>query len=440
LAQDLQQAAEAEGGGPEAPSLLSRQTARLAPAWMDRNLWLLWWARLAMSAARAVAGVVTSLYLADLGLSSLELAGVFMAIALSSAVLSTATGLMSDRVGKKPFLIAFPLIAAGAALVFATTTNIAALVLAASAGSFGRGGGAGAGAVGPYQPAESAMATASVAPRWRNAAFGRLAFASGLGALGGGLLASLARATHGRAHAALSAYRPAFLAAALASVLAGLLAVFIQEKRSLIPKGASRRPSWPTRSWPLLLRLWVTNTINGAAVGMFGPFVSYWFYRRFGVGPGEIGQLFAVVNLVTLPSVLSAAGLARRYGLIRALVVIRLVQAVLLIPMVLAGQFLAAGAIFAIRMMIQRVGMPLRQSYVLGMAHPEERASVAALSNVPSQLAMGASPLLTGWLFSISLAIPFEIAGGLQALSAVAYWLFFRTSAPEEEREAPGRD
>ncbi|MCK4176643.1 MFS transporter [Aciditerrimonas ferrireducens] len=421
----------------------------LWPPWMDRNLRLVWSARLVMSVGRALAGVVTALYLADRGLSAVGIALVFMVVALASALLSSLSGLLSDRVGRKPFLVVFPLLTAAAGLVFALARPLALLVVFAALGSFGRGAGAGAGAVGPYQAVESALATESVRAGRRNDVFGRLAFASSLGALAGGLLADLAHRHHGALGAVIAAYRPAFLAVAACSALAGLLALWIREPARTtggddvpVPRGKERRGGmrWPARSVPLLVRLWATNTVNGVAVGMFGPFVSYWFALRYHVGPGEIGALFAVVNLATLPTTLEAAGLARRFGIIRAMTALRLAQAVLLVPMVLSPSFLLAGAIYLVRMAAQRAALPLRQSYVLAMAHPEERASVAALSNLPSQLAMGVSPLASGYLLEeVSLSLPFELAGLLQALNAGLYWLFFRHAAPEEERARSAR-
>jgi MFS family permease len=415
---------------------------------MDRNLRLVWSARLTMSIGRALAGVVTALYLADRGLSAVGIALVFMVVSLASALLSSLSGLLSDRVGRKPFLVVFPLLTAAAGMVFALAHPLWLLVVFAALGSFGRGAGAGAGAVGPYQAVESALATESVRPGRRNDVFGRLAFASSLGALAGGLLADLAHRHHGTLVAVIAAYRPAFLAVAACSALAGLLALGIREparagEGDAAGSGEHRRRGgmrWPARSVPLLVRLWATNTVNGVAVGMFGPFVSYWFAVRYHVGPGEIGLLFAVVNLATLPTTLKAAGLARRFGIIRAMTALRLARAALLVPMVLSPSFVLAGAIYLVGMAAQRAALPLRQSYVLAMAHPEERASVAALSNLPSQLAMGASPLASGYLLEeVSLSLPFELAGLLQAVNAGLYWLFFRHAAPEEERARSAR-
>ena len=182
------------------------------------------------------------------------------------------------------------------------------------------------------------------------------------------------------------------------------------------------------------MRLWATNTVNGLAVGMFGPFITYWFFVRFGVSAGQIGLLYAVINAVSMVSTLGAAPLAARWGLVRTVTLVRVTQALLLVPLVLAPTFLLAGAVYLGRMMVARVGMPLRQSYVLAMADPRERAAVGALSNVPSQAAMSVAPLAAGYLFDeVSLSLPFILGGGLQLASALMYWGLFHTLAPEEE-------
>ncbi len=408
-------------------------------------------ARISMSVGRALAGVVTPIYLALRGFSAFELSEYVLVVALCAAGLSASVGLWSDQVGRRPFLVGMPMLTALAGVIFAFTGSVPLLFVFGALGSFGRGAGAGAGAVGPYQPAESAFVTDQVDPRFRNAAFGRLASASAAGSVVGGLLALLVSSAHLHGAAATAAFRPAFIAVAVVSAIAGLCALWLVEpSRSGSPgprsgQAGSRRASgerrWrlPQKSRWLLYRLWATNTVNGMAVGMFGPFVTYWFYRRYGASAAEVGVLFAVINVVSMFSTLSAAGLARRWGLVRTTSVIRSAQALLLVPMVLSPSFAIAGAVYLVRMVVQRIGMPLRQSYAIGLADPAERASVAALSNLPSQLAMAGSPLLTGYLFEeVSLSLPFVIAAGLQFLNAASFWLLFRRHPPEEERSADG--
>ncbi len=412
----------------------SRLAHRVRPHWSNRDVEIVIVARAFMSVGRALAGIVTPIYLALVGFGPVELSAYILVVAGTSALLSTGIGTFSDRVGRRTFLVVVPLFTGAAGVVFATTGSHPLLFIAGALGSFGRGAGAGAGTIGPYQPAESAYVTERVAPSHRNAVFGRLAVASSVGAAIGGPLALLVPSIHSHAGAPITLFRVAFLAIAVVSVLAGVVALALHEERGARTGTHRLRPRFPRRSRWLLYRLWVTNTLNGAAVGMFGPFLTYWFFRRYGVGPGEVGVLYTIVNVATIASSLSAAAWARRWGLVRTVSVVRVVQSLLLVPMVLSANFEMAGAWFLVRMLIQRVGMPLRQSYVVGLADPDERASVAALSNLPSQVATAFSPLLTGYLFAeADLVVPFEIAAVLQLANALTFWAFFRRHPPDEE-------
>lgn len=413
--------------------------ALVVPPWADRNLRVVLAARVAMSVGRAMASVVTALFLADIGFSAIEIGALFVAVTVATALMSSAIGLLADRWSRRPFLVGVPMLTAVAAVVFAETRATAPLFVAAAIGSFGRGAGAGAGNVGPYQPAESALVADSVTGKNRAAAFGRIAFASSLGALFGGLAAVVVHTTaHMTPAEALSAYRPAFLLVAGLAAAAGLLALLIDEPpHQPRPGGPRRRFRWPRRSWPALWRFWITNTTNGAAIGLFGPFMSYWLYRRYGASPATIGLLFALVNLGSLVSTLTAAPLARRLGTVRAIVTVRALSAALLVPMAVAPAFWMAGAIYFVRMVAQRVGLPLRQSFVQDLADPSERASVAALSTLPAQATMAGSQVLAGYLFEeVALSAPFMLAAVGQFATAVMYAVFFGRRASRSPRMA----
>ncbi|MDE3206583.1 MAG: MFS transporter [Acidobacteriota bacterium] len=435
------------GRGRPGPDLFQRGLAAVVPPWMDRNLRLLLATRMAMSVGRSVLSIVTALYLAALGFSGLEIGTLFVGVTFASALMSSAVGLLSDRVGRKPFLVVVPILAAGASVAYATTTAAVVLFVAAALGSFGRGAGAGGGNVGPYQPAESAFIAEDVPAGHRVEAFGRVAFTSVLGGLVGGLMAQLVDAgPHTTAAAALGAYRPAFLASAVLFLLAGVVALGLREPAAHGRRQTNRavRPSrWPRRSWPALWRLWITNGTNGVAMGLFAPFMSYWMYRRYGVGAGQIGILFVLVNIGSLSATVMAPAISGRFGTVRAIIAVRMLGGLLILPMVLAPTFWAAGAAYFLRMLAQRVGMPLRLSFVQDMAHPSERATVAALSTVPAQVTMAGGQTLAGYLFDeVSLSAPFEIAALFQCVDAALYAILFALSPPQpsaaETAGAPG--
>ncbi len=437
----------------------------------NENFLILLAARASMSAARALSGVITAIYLSTIGFNALEIGIVFLAIGIFSALLSSAIGLVADQFGTKPFLVAIPMFTCLAGIAFAFSTDHVILVLAAAIGTFGRGAGAGAGAVGPYQPAESSLLLAISGHKRRNKAFSLMATSSAFGAVIGGILSAVMTPSTHVVRSALTSYRYAFLATAVMAGLAGAIAILLRIKSQSDYGGtkeavldvmtdeeepvisseyitkepaksdtriapAEKKIKFPHKSKALLYRLWLTNGINGLGVGFFGPFVSYWFYTRFKLSTAEVGYLFILVNVVTMFSTLSAASVAKRFGIIKATVYLRVLQGILLVPLALSPNIYVAAVVFLVRSLVQRMSVPLRQSYVLAMADESERASVAALSNLPSQLAMSASPVLAGYIFDeVSLAIPFEIAGFLQLVNSIIYWVFFKNAPPEDEEK-----
>lgn len=418
--------------------------AQILPPWLTRDLRLLLAARVCMSATRSLAGVVVPIYLAVIGFSGLSLGGLFAVVAVSSAGFTAAIGLLSDRLGRKVFIVALPWLAAVSALGFAFTRSPGWLVAFAALGSFGRGAGAGGGAIGPYQPAEQAMLADAVPSEHRNSLFGRVAFASSVGALiGAGPLTALPGLLNRAGLISLeglASYRLSFFVLAGIAFLAGLLALPLHEPRRAPRPAAARggiplKPKLQPLSWWLLRRLWLANGLNGLAVGFFGPFITYWFYRRYGAGPATVGGLYAVINLAAMGANLGAAPVAARLGLVRTISFSRAIQAALMIPMVLAPTFWLAGLVYLLRMVAQRIGLPLRQSYVMGVAPKEDRGALGALSNLPSQACSSLSPTLAGFLFDhVALALPFEIGAAIQGLSTAAFFLFFRRLPPPEER------
>jgi len=392
-------------------------------------------ARVVMSGTRALAGIIVPIYLALIGFNAVRLGTLFAVTALTSAALTASIGILSDRLGRKVFVVGLPLLTAVAAVAFILSRNLAVIFACAALGSFGRGAGAGGGAVGPYAPAEQAYIADATPSVVRNTVFGRLAFASAVGAVIGNLLAAVPDLAARLGLHGTAAYRPAFLIVGLLALAAGLLAVPITNRKAAPRPSGGRAWNLSRPSRGMLLRLWATNSVNGLAMGFIGPFITYWFYRRYGVGPGTIGVLYTVINLATLASILAAAPVAHRLGLVRTVVIGRTFQALLLIPMVLAPTFWMAGVVYLVRMCAQRIAMPLRQSFVMAMVPSEERGTVAGLSNLPAQATSVMSPTLAGYLFEhVSLALPFEVGALFQLMNTALFYAFFRRVRPPEER------
>lgn len=403
---------------------------------MGKDLRLVLVARLLMSASRALAGVLVPIYLALLGFSATKLGLLFMAVAFAAVILNFTVGNLADRFGPKRFLVIFPLFVSTASVVFAFTSDTAALVTFAMIASFGRGAGAGAGQIGPYQPAESSLVATLSGTQNRNLAFSRISIFATLGALVGTVISTFSNSTAGTVTVVESEFRILLLITGVLALASALVVLPVKDPqhRKVHPTSQKRTPlSTSTRRF--IVRLSITNTLTGLSVGLYGPFITFWFYRRYGVGASQIGAMYTIVNIVTIVSGVIAPKLASRYGLVRATVALRVGQSIMLIPWALAPSFALAGAFYAIRMIFQRASFPLRQSYAVGNAPEGSKARVFSISNLPSQIAMALTPAAAGVIYeSVSLELPLLLGGMVQLFSTTLYYVFFKNNPPAEEK------
>ncbi|KJF18798.1 MULTISPECIES: MFS transporter [Acidithrix] len=407
--------------------------------WQLRIIYI---ARALMSTSRVIAAIGVPIYFAASGFSATKLGVVFGLASIFTMVTSAIIGSISDRVGRKIFMVVYPIVVSVTLIVFISTSIAWILILCTVLGSFGRGGGAGAGQVGPYQPAESAL-LAEIASTKRNDAFVKVTQMTVVGALiGSAVSATLFGSLH-PSHLNGAITIP-FSIAAIAALLGGLVALLIQEEKKPTKdkdSKAPRRSLLPRNSMGLLFRLAITNSLNGLAVGMFGPFLTYFFFVKFHSTPNTVAILYLITNAISLGPIGVATTLADRYGSVKVTTILRFGQALLLIPFAYAPTFLLASIFYIVRATVQRAALPLRSSYVQSQADPNERAQVAALSNIPSQIAQSASPLLAGYLFdSISYEMPFVVGSILQFVSSIFYVRFFIDRPPPEEIANPVTD
>ncbi|MHB8146646.1 MAG: MFS transporter [Vulcanimicrobiaceae bacterium] len=406
---------------------------------MQANLAPLFAGRLLRSLSQGYLAIVVPLYLLTLGYSA-SAVGVLLAIgAGSSAVLTLGVGSLADRIGRKPVLVLFGLLTAAAGVTFALHAQYAALVIAAALGTIGQGGGVGSGgAFGPYFVAEQALTAELAGDARRTATFARLALVGTFGSIAGAGLAATPHLLRSFGYEGASSYAPLFWLTAVLGIALALVVLPIRESKAQRARGALP-PAISKATWPLIRRFMITNAANGLAIGFLGPILVLWFHERYGVGAAAIAQLYVAINVLSIASYLGVTRIVRALGgAVRTVVALRVLSCALLALIPLAPTFLIAGVIYAIRMMLNIVTLPVRQSYAMGIVPSEERSRVSALSNFPGRVAAMAGPATSGALIEHAwIGMPLELAAVLQLLNAGLYWMFFREILPpEEELEA----
>ena len=86
---------------------------------------------------------------------------------------------------------------------------------------------------------------------------------------------------------------------------------------------------------------------------------------------------------------------------------------------------------------MSQMDVPARQSYVMAVVPPEERAAAATVTNVPRSLASALAPLPSGaMLAQSSFGWPLICCGILKIAYDIALLIQFRTVKPPDEQSA----
>jgi hypothetical protein len=108
-------------------------------------------------------------------------------------------------------------------------------------------------------------------------------------------------------------------------------------------------------------------------------------------------------------------------------------NAMLIVAAFMPTAGLAMGALL-IRSATSQMDVAARQSYVMAVVPPEERAAAATVTNVPRSLAAAMAPLPAGaMLNSSSFGWPLICAGALKTIYDIALLIQFRAVKPADE-------
>jgi MFS family permease len=373
-----------------------------------------------------------TLYLSALGWSSLAIGSLLTAAGLFGAALSLFVGVSSDRSRRKPFLLVYQGMTMACSLAGILTAQPAILSVAAILGGFGRGAN---GAAGPFSPAEQAWLAEEIAPKRRGVVY---SLNTAVGFLGMGIGSALAVLPDvwGRWLGGPLAYRPIFGIVTLTSIFILGLLVRTEEKHVPLPKNHTlqvdqRQIEIHQRQNNILAKLAMINGVNGVAIGLTGPLISYWFYLKFHVGPAAIAPVMAVTFLITGLASLVTGRMTQRIGVVNSVIWTRVVGLVLLVMLPLMPIYWLAAGVYLLRSAFNRGSAGARQAITIGLVDDDRRGLAVSLNNVSAQLPQAIGPTIAAYMLGIGdFSLPFYIAAVLQAVYLVLYGRTFRAYEP----------
>jgi predicted MFS family arabinose efflux permease len=252
-----------------------------------------------------------------------------------------------------------------------------------------------------------------------------------LGALASGLPGQVVRHTR---WSLAAAERGAFQGYSLIALCVALIYISLQSGRR--PHLMTLRASALTKSRRIAIRLSVLFSLDAFAGGfVVQALLALWLFHRFNLKVETVGVFFFAAGALGALSQLMSSPIAARIGRIRTMAYTHIPANALLMLAAVMPDSSSALACLLLRSAMSSMDVPARQSYVMAVVAPEERAAAASVTNVPRSLAAAFAPLPSGaMLEASSFGWPLLCAGGLKLIYDLLLLLMFQSARPTDER------
>ena len=387
------------------------------------------WVRGLRAFADGYVSLLLPLYLISLGMGPFEVGVIATATLLGSGVLTLLTGLHAWRVSYRSLLLMAALLMSATGFGFAIVQDFGPLLVIAAVGTLNPS----SGDVSVFLPLEHALMSRAVADKDRTAIFARYSLIGSLLAALGALFAGMQDTVVNLLHVdAKTVLQSMFVLYGLIGLVCGL--IYRAVPRQVAPNEAA--PTAPLnksrRTVYTLAALFSLDAFGGGFVVQ--SLVALWLFQKFELSTAVAGTIFFWTGVLSAVSYLVAVRIANRIGLVNTMVFTHLPANILLVLVPFMPTLEWAIALLLIRSALSQMDVPTRSSYVMAIVTPEERAAAASVTAVPRSMASAASPMIAGYMLSISaFGWPLVVAGALKIAYDLLLLVMFRKRPPPEE-------
>jgi MFS family permease len=372
--------------------------------------------------------VLLPVYLLGLGFDGLQIGAVATTTLIGSAALTLLVGFIAHRFRARPLLASAALLMAATGVGFALVHGFWPLLVVAFVGTLNPS----SGDVSVFLPLEQSVLSRTVNAKERTALFARYSVVGSLVAALGALCAGLPDliATRGLLPFGQTLQGMFVLYGAL-----GLIALALYRRLSPVLEETQQARAPLRESRRIVYTLAGLFALDSLGAGfVVQSLVALWLFERFGLSAATAGTIFFWTGVMSAGSYLVAVPLARRIGLVNTMVFTHLPSNVLLLLTPLMPNLPLAILLLLGRSALSQMDVPTRNSYVMAVVPPAERAAAASVTAVPRSLAQAAPPLLSGYLLGLStFGWPLVIGGALKAIyDLLLLGMFARIRPPEE--------
>ncbi|MFP3222322.1 MAG: MFS transporter [Nitrososphaeria archaeon] len=354
-------------------------------------------------------------YLDQIGYTPFQIGIILTFNTFIGALLMLPIGSLSDKYGRKKFIVLARLISSLAFIILTFFTGFFEILLAASLMgiAFANSG-----------SSYMALLTEKSEESTRNTVFAFSSFISGVATSAGMLVGAVPPYLSKFFQLSLvNSYRVLYVIALIGSLISLLPILKIKEsyrghygKIILFPKASKN----------VVIRLSVLGMI-GLGAGVLVRIFPLWFYLRYNTNVNVLGPLFSITQFLTAVASLTTPSMAKVMGEIKTIVYTESTSIAILIAMPFMPLYYLAGVLYVLRSLLMNMSAPIQNSFIMSLIPENERALASSIINFFDSLPRSFGPFISGLFIQLGyLNLPFFFTATLYSFSVAGFYILFR--------------
>lgn len=363
--------------------------------------------------------VVRTIYLFLVGFDPFQIGLILTIGTIISALDSLILGNLSDRYGRKPFILLGSITSTFRLVLYALSHEFWVIVIAQGIGAVGEGVGAG-------QPIVSGYIADKVEIKDYPRVFSTLAISNALSVTIGSLMAFLP--AYFQVSLNLEEINSYILLFWIGAVLNSIAIVFSLKIEDTTIKRIKDKNAPPTNiSWREIGKFCIIRSTDGLGIGLVMQLLPLYFFLRFGASSEDLAIFYALARLLSIPSYFFAPILGNKLGNVKCLIISRMLTGVIIGTFAMASSFPISIALFVTYRLLFEFAMPMRQAFSAGIVEPHKTGTLVGIGNSTRAFLQSLAPTIAGYLFELgSLSLPLFSGAILLTLNAIQYHMFYK--------------
>ncbi len=332
-------------------------------------------------------------YLPEIGFTPLVVGIIFGIEGFALVIAGVPFALLSDRVGRKWFVIIGTAVFAPTVMVFGLTQQVVWLYVAGAIGGVGEA---------MTLSSWNAMIADMTDLSNRDSAFS-LSFIVSTSAfsLGSALPLSFGLIGISMGLSSLAVHSWAFLVLGAANFATPAVLWLLLRNLSEVPPG-KRSEGVKLGVMKQTVKFSLINSIIGFGAGLIIPLIGTWLWLKFTVPDTYSGPYLALSGITIAFSAIASPRLSKKIGLFPAIVATAGSSTLFMLSLAFIPNLFLAGGVYLVRAALMNMNAPLMDSFLMGITPPNRRGLASTLNAVIWRIPNNVSTIIGGYILTYS--------------------------------------